>query len=53
MADLVQGRATIDHSRPAVFKTTGMPWEDLAVATAIYTALTTDAPAAASPEVSS
>ncbi|WP_051973086.1 ornithine cyclodeaminase family protein [Cryobacterium sp. MLB-32] len=52
VADLVQGRARIDHSRPAVFKTTGMPWEDLAVATAVYTALTTDAPANAISPVS-
>ncbi len=38
VADLVIGRATVPLGRPAVFKTTGMPWEDLAVAIAIYEA---------------
>lgn len=39
LADLVLGRAAACHDRPAVFKSTGMPWEDLAVATAVFEAL--------------
>lgn len=38
LADLVLGRTAPDAQRPAVFKTTGMPWEDLAVATAVFEA---------------
>lgn len=36
LADLVCGRKQIQAKQPAVFKTTGMPWQDLALATAIY-----------------
>lgn len=42
LADLVLGRTIPDPQRPAVFKTTGMPWEDLAVATAVFEAATAD-----------
>ena len=40
LADLVLKRREVAADRPAVFKTTGMPWEDLAVATALYEACT-------------
>jgi ornithine cyclodeaminase len=40
LADLVMKRSRVPADRPAVFKTTGMPWEDLAVATALYEACT-------------
>ncbi|WP_241977218.1 ornithine cyclodeaminase family protein [Cryobacterium sp. Sr8] len=36
LADLVLGHTAPDAGRPAVFKTTGMPWEDLALATAVF-----------------
>ena len=32
MKDVVRGDAELDPSRPLVFKTVGMPWQDLAVA---------------------
>jgi ornithine cyclodeaminase len=35
LADLVRG-AAVDRSRPSVFKSVGMPWEDLAVAGAAW-----------------
>jgi ornithine cyclodeaminase/alanine dehydrogenase-like protein (mu-crystallin family) len=38
LADLVQGLKPRPPGRPAVFKTTGMPWQDLAVAAAAYEA---------------
>ena len=34
-ADVVSGKVTIKRDRPIVFKFTGMPWEDLALAEAI------------------
>lgn len=36
LADLVCGRRHIQTKQPVVFKTTGMPWQDLAIAIAIY-----------------
>ncbi|MEV8181496.1 ornithine cyclodeaminase family protein [Specibacter sp. NPDC078692] len=36
VADMVLGRAAIATDKPVVFKTTGMPWQDLAVAIAAY-----------------
>ncbi|MFF1830635.1 ornithine cyclodeaminase family protein [Paenarthrobacter sp. NPDC058040] len=36
LADLVCGRRSIQEGRPAVFKTTGMPWQDLAIAAAAF-----------------
>jgi ornithine cyclodeaminase len=38
LADVVSGRIHAREDRPAVFKTTGMPWEDLAIAAAAYEA---------------
>lgn len=38
LADLVSGRKRRQEGRPAVFKTTGMPWQDLAIAVAAYEA---------------
>ena len=38
LADLVTGRARPDTRRPVVFKSTGMSWEDLAVAEALVRA---------------
>lgn len=38
LADLVCGRKRMQEGRPAVFKTTGMPWQDLAIAAAAYEA---------------
>ena len=35
MADVVRGEVALDPARRVVFKTVGMPWEDLAVATVI------------------
>ena len=32
MAEVVRGEVALDPARRAVFKTVGMPWEDLAVA---------------------
>lgn len=36
MADVLRGMAPVDHARPYVVKTTGMSWEDVAVAEVIY-----------------
>jgi ornithine cyclodeaminase/alanine dehydrogenase-like protein (mu-crystallin family) len=36
LTDLVRGRKPRPAGRPAVFKTTGMPWQDLALAAAVY-----------------
>ena len=36
LADLVSGRKAKQEGRPSVFKTTGMPWQDLAIAAAAY-----------------
>jgi ornithine cyclodeaminase/alanine dehydrogenase-like protein (mu-crystallin family) len=33
---LVRGRKPRPAGKPAVFKTTGMPWQDLALAAAVY-----------------
>ncbi|GAA4287508.1 ornithine cyclodeaminase family protein [Georgenia daeguensis] len=38
--DVVTGRARLDAPGPRLFKGTGMPWEDLVVASAIYRAAT-------------
>ncbi|MFF3327010.1 ornithine cyclodeaminase family protein [Streptomyces sp. NPDC002889] len=38
LADLVTGRAAADRTRPRLFKSVGMAWEDLAVAAALCTA---------------
>lgn len=35
MAEVVRGDVALDAARRVVFKTVGMPWEDLAVATAV------------------
>ncbi|WP_070473599.1 ornithine cyclodeaminase family protein [Corynebacterium sp. HMSC05H05] len=35
MAEVVRGEVTLDPARRVVFKAVGMPWEDLAVATAV------------------
>ena len=35
MAEVVRGDVALDAARRVVFKTVGMPWEDLAVATVI------------------
>lgn len=35
--DVVSGTTTLDPSRRIIFKTTGMPWEDLVLAQAAYT----------------
>jgi len=34
--DLVIGTVAVDRSRPRVFKSSGMPWEDLVVAAEVY-----------------
>ena len=34
--DLVIGAVTVDRHRPRVFKSSGMPWEDLVVAAEVY-----------------
>ncbi|MFD2756802.1 ornithine cyclodeaminase family protein [Gulosibacter faecalis] len=34
--DVVRGDVRIDRSRPTVYKTVGMPWQDLAVASEIF-----------------
>lgn len=39
LRDLVRGDATVAGDRPAVFKGTGMSWQDLAVASAAYRVL--------------
>ena len=38
--EVVTGRAQLDGTGPRLFKGTGMPWEDLVVASAIYRAAT-------------
>ena len=43
LADLVRGRKPRPAGRPAVLKTTGMPWQDLAVAAAAYEAYSSQA----------
>ena len=35
MRDVVRGEVALDPGRRVVFKTVGMPWEDLAVARAV------------------
>lgn len=40
VADLVLKRKMVADGKPVVFKTTGMPWQDLAVAIATYRAIT-------------
>jgi ornithine cyclodeaminase len=35
--DVVRGDVRIDRSKPTVYKTVGMPWQDLVVAGEIYT----------------
>ncbi|MET0887188.1 MAG: ornithine cyclodeaminase family protein, partial [Mycetocola sp.] len=32
LRDLATGQASVDHSRPRVFKSSGMSWEDLVIA---------------------
>lgn len=44
IADLVCGRAAVDRSRPRVFKSVGMAWEDRAVAAASSSAAGTRRP---------
>jgi ornithine cyclodeaminase len=41
MRDIVMGITLVDHPRPRVFKSSGMPWEDLVVAAEIYRASAT------------
>lgn len=36
LRDLVTGAVAVDCSRPRVFKSSGMPWEDLVVAAEVY-----------------
>ena len=38
MRDVMTGAAAVDRRRPRVFKSSGMPWEDLVVAAEIYRA---------------
>lgn len=38
LADLLTGRARIDPSRPRVFKSVGMAWQDLVIAATVYRA---------------
>lgn len=38
LLDLATGAATVDRSRPTVFKSVGMSWEDLVIAGAVYNA---------------
>jgi ornithine cyclodeaminase/alanine dehydrogenase-like protein (mu-crystallin family) len=40
LADLIDGRATVDPERPRLFKSTGMAWEDAVVAAALTSAAT-------------
>lgn len=40
LADVVGGRAAVDASRPRLFKSTGMAWEDAVVASAVVAAAT-------------
>ena len=39
LAQIVRGEASVDRTRPRVFKSVGMAWQDLAVAAACVTAL--------------
>lgn len=41
MRDIVMGVTLVDHPRPRVFKSSGMPWEDLVVAAEVYRASAT------------
>jgi len=38
MRDIITGDVAVDHTRPRVFKSSGMPWQDLVVAVEIYRA---------------
>jgi len=38
LRDIVLGSVQIDRRRPRIFKSTGMSWEDLVIATAVYRA---------------
>ena len=40
LAQIVRGEASVDRTRPRVFKSVGMGWQDLVVAAACVTALT-------------
>lgn len=48
LTDLVHGRKPRPAGKPAVFKTTGMPWQDLALAAAVYERCAAGAPGSAS-----
>ncbi len=50
LAELVQGRIRPQLDRPAVFKTTGMPWQDLAVAAGVYEAHLSETQAGQGPQ---
>jgi ornithine cyclodeaminase len=41
MRDIVMGVTSVDHPRPRVFKSSGMPWEDLVVAAEVHRASAT------------
>ena len=36
MRDIITGATPVDHSRPRIFKSSGMSWEDLVVASEVY-----------------
>ena len=36
MRDIITGATPVDHSRPRIFKSSGMSWEDLVVAAEVY-----------------
>ena len=36
MRDIITGRTPVDHSRPRIFKSSGMSWEDLVIAAEVY-----------------
>ena len=38
MRDIITGATLVDHQRPRVFKSTGMSWEDLVVASEVFRA---------------
>jgi ornithine cyclodeaminase/alanine dehydrogenase-like protein (mu-crystallin family) len=38
MRDIITGEVVVDRTRPRVFKSSGMPWQDLVVAVEIYRA---------------
>jgi len=38
MRDIITGETPVDHHRPRVFKSSGMSWEDLAIAAEVYRA---------------